>query len=228
MSKLTKFMAKNRKVKPVSRVSRFEKLRAMECFDLVYERIRQGWPISELARFIQEDKKEYQSLSRSGLVQVLTDFRKSIPAAELVEARMPAEFIEAKKTVEAALDEVAELESLYRLQMTRVNMDFATEKKINKLLPSMTSEIREARSILESIATLKMETGLKPRAATRHEVDVEVDDRLGGDLAQKYGSAAAQKVIESAESRRKVSGIVERFLKLSSGAALDTEEVANE
>lgn len=223
MSKLTKFMAKSRKVRPVSRGVRFEKLRAMQCFDLVYERVRQGWPLSEIARFIQEDRQEYLDVTRQGLVQIVSEFRKTVPAAELVEQRLPAEFVEAKKRIEESLDEIAELEGLYRLQMERVGIDAATEKKINKLLPSMTSEIKEARQILESISTLKMELGLKQRAPTQHTVDVEVDERLGSDLAQKYGSAAAQKVIENAESRRKVSGIVERFLKLSSGAALDEE-----
>ena len=210
-----------RPVKPVSRSARFEKLRAMRCFDLVYERIRQGWPMTEVARYIQEDRQEYTDVSSAALIAILGDFRKTIPPGELVAKRMPDVMVEAKERIEEALDEVEELEKLYRMQMDRVSMEVATEKKINKLLPSMNSEIKEARQILESIATLKMEMGIKTRAPVQHNVDVEVHERLGADLTQKFGSAAAAKVLESAESRRKVSGIVERFLKLPTRAALD-------
>jgi len=202
-------------VRPVSRAARFERLRSLRCFDLVQERVKQGWPLAEVARYIQEDHQEALDTPRTALMAILKQFRASLPPGQLVEQRLPQVFQEAVARIETSLDEVVEMETLYALQMQRVRMDFETEKKINKLLPSMTSEIREARQILESVANLKMELGLKQRAATEHTMSMEIDGQLEGDLAQHFGSAAAKKVLTDAESRRKVSGIVERFLKLS-------------
>lgn len=172
--------------------------------------------MSELARFIQEDQKEYTDISRPALVSVLTGFRSSLPPGELIKKRLPQTFIAAKKEVEEAVDEVKEMEALYRLQMQRIAIDSELEKNLGKLMPSMTSEIKEARQILESVSNMKMEMGLNDRAPTKHEFNVEVDEVLESDLSQHFGSSKVKKVLENPESRHKVMGTVEKFLRFSS------------
>jgi hypothetical protein len=213
-------VAKRRqRIKPQSRSTRFKKLRGLKCYPEVYTRICDGWALAEVARFVQEERKEYDEISRGGLEQMLAEFRKEIPAGDLVKKRFPEVYDAAKAKVEEGIDEVAELEALYRIQMHRIGMDFATEKKIGKALPSMTSEIKEARSLLETLANLKMELGLADRAPTRHEHDVsvgvEVEATLGEDLSARFGSEAVKEVLANPESRRRVQGVVERFLKLA-------------
>jgi hypothetical protein len=216
---------RRRKTRSVSRSSdKHQRLRALQCFDDVYSRIRDGWPLTELARYIQEDKKEYTDISRAGLVSVLTDFRSSMPPGELIKKRMPQAFISAKKEVEEGLDELKELESLYRIQLSRVNIDLKTEQQIKKLLPSMTSEIKEARQILESVANLKLELGLNERVPQKHEVNVEVDEVSEQELSKNFGNESVKKVLEDPESRHRVLGTVERFLHLARTSEDDAKE----
>lgn len=203
-------------MKPKSRQGGFEKLRAMKCFEEMHERVRQGWPLSELARWIQEDKEEYLSVTRPGLLTVLQNYRAKIPPGELVAQRLPKDHQKAVEKLEKGVDEVQELEELYRIQMSRVKIDVETESAINKLLPSLTQEIKEARSILESLAGMKMELGINTRAPEEHNVNVEVDvdARLDADLGT-FGSESVQQVLDSPEKRRRVTGVVDRFLRLS-------------
>lgn len=179
----------------------------------------------QVARFIQEERHEYASISRSGLGQQLTEFRKTMPPGDLVQKRFPEVFDEAKEAVKESIDELKELEELYRIQMHRIGVDFKTEKGIGKLLPSMTSEIREARSILKDLAELKLEMGVLGRAPKDVHVGVEVEATLTEDVLGKFGDGAVQQVLQNPESRRKVMGVVERFLKLPAGS--ETPEDTN-
>lgn len=202
------------KRKPPGRDTRFQKLRALKCYQEVYDRICAGWPLAQVARFIQEERKEYTTISRHGLEQQLVEFRKQMPPGDLVQKRFPEVYDEAKEKLKKQVDELEELEELYRIQMRRVEIDFNTEKNIGKLLPSMTGEIREARQILESLANLKMEMGVLGRAARGVDVNVEVEATLTEDVMARFGDGAVGKVLENPESRHKVMGVVERFLKL--------------
>lgn len=213
-------MAKRRSHgKPPGRSTRFKKLRAMACYQEVYERICAGWPLAQVARFIQEERKEYTAISHHGLEQQLAEFRKGMPPGDLVQKRFPEVFDEAKKKVEEGIDELKELEELYRIQMHRVGVDFGTEKGIGKLMPSMTGEIREARNILKDMADLKLEMGVLGRAPRGVDVNVgvEVEATLSEGVMAKFGDGAVAKVLEDPESRRKVMGVMERFLRLPEG-----------
>ena len=204
------------RMKPKGRRPGFERLRGLRCFEEIHERVKQGWPTTELARWIQEDREEYQDVSRSALVSVLTNYRGSIPPGELVEKRLPKAFVEAKEKIESGLDELVELEELYRLQMERVKIDFEKEKLIDKLLPTMTNEIKEARALLEAMFGLKAELGIITRSPQEHNVNIhaEVEGQFSEDIGQ-FASEAVQGVLGDAESRRRVTGVVDRFLRMS-------------
>lgn len=193
---------------------RFQKLRSLTCYQDVYDRVCSGWPLAQVARYIQEDRNEYKSISRTGLEKQLIEFRKHIPPGDLVQKRFPEIYEQAKEKVEAGIDELKELEELYRIQMHRIGVDFSTEKSIKKLLPSMTSEIREARQLLESMANLKMEMGVLSRARKGVDVNVEVEATLSEEMSAKFADPAVANVLKNPESRRRVMGMVERFMKL--------------
>lgn len=214
-------MKRGKRAKPPGRDTRFQKLRALACYDEVYERICAGWSLAQVARFIQEERKEYTSITRGGLEQQLSAFRKAMPPGDLVQKRFPEVFDQAKARVERGIDVLAELEELYRIQMNRVSIDFATEKGIKKLMPSMTGEVREARQILESIAELELELGVLKRTPKEASVHVsgEVEATVSGEVLAQFGDEAVQKVLENPEARRRVMGTVERFMKLPAKAS---------
>lgn len=213
-------------MKPKSRADHFERLRSLKCYDEVYKRICAGWPATQLARFIQEERNEYTQASQKQLERLLREFRQKIPPGDLVAKRFPEVFEDAKDKIEQGLDEIAELEELYRIQMHRVGIDLVTETKINKLLPSMTSEIKEARQILESLAELKMDLGIHQRAANKVDVNVEgeVSARLETDLTQYPDSV--QGVLDDAEKRRRLHGLVGRFLQLEDGDTAESSDTS--
>lgn len=201
---------------PLGRSMRFQKLKALSCYQEMYDRICAGWPIAQVARFIQQDRNEYTEISQRGLEQQLVEFRKQMPPGDLVQKRFPELYDKAKDRVEEGIDELAELEDLYRIQMARIKIDYATEKGIKKLLPSMTGEIREARQILETITNLKMDLGVLDRARRGVDVnvDVDVEAKLTGEIMGRFSDDGVNEVLNNPESRRKVMGVVERFMKL--------------
>lgn len=200
-----------RKVRPVSRETRFARLKSLKCFKEVHDRVLAGWPVSAVASFIQKDRREYLDVSIEYLKDIVHSYRDSLPPGEVVSRRIPQFFMKAMDKVEEGLDELKELENLYRLQLGRIEIDLAIEKKIRKLVPTMTQEIREARNILESIAQLKMDLGLKDR----HLGSVDVDAALVTDLKGKYGSESVSRVLGNPESVRKVLGLAEQFMRRS-------------
>lgn len=208
------------RVKPRSRNGnvRFAKLKAMACFKDAHKRILEGWPLSQIAKFIQVDRKEYTDVTGPSLVSVLAEYRGTIPSGTLIKQPLSPIFNKAADTVEDGLDELAELDKLYEIQLKRINIDLANEEKIKKLLPSMTPEIRAAKDILMARAQLKMDLGL----TDRHLGTAEVEVNVAADFAEKYGSAAVKQVLDSDESRRKLLGIAERVLSVSKSKRADS------
>lgn len=197
--------------KPVAREPRFTKLRACSCFAEAHERILQGWPLAEVARFIQEENQEYTDVEPESLVAQLKEYRSTLDPALLASVRLPKPIIQAAKKVEKGLDELDALEKLYGLQMERIDIDLNVEKSIKKLIPTMTQEVRVAREILQTYADLKMDLGL----SKRHIGQIEVDTHVVAEVTAKYGKPSVTKVMASPESRRKVLSVTDKILQLA-------------
>jgi len=187
--------------------------------------ICEGYPLKEVAHFIQEDKKEYTEIKRESLVWLLDDYRKTIPKAELIGRRMPPVFAKAANKVRESIDELEEMQKLYVKQMERLEIDLNNEKKIGKLLTSMPQEIKQAKDILQAIAQLKMDLGL----SKRHLGQIDVDARVMADVQHRYNNTEVVKVMENPESRRKLLGIAQQFLALTKKPIdVEAEEVVEE
>ncbi len=208
------------RVRPQNRDTGHNRIRTLGCFQEVYDRILDGWPLTEIARFIQDVKKEAVDITRMGLVSALQDFRKTIPPAELTKKRMTPVYVEAAKTVEEGIDELVELEKLYKLQMRRIDIDVLNEKNIKKLLPTTGQEIRIAREVLSTYADLKMDLGL----SKRHLGKMDVEARLLADVAVRYNKPEVQNVLANPQSRKKVLSLVERLMSKSAASLRDEAE----
>ena len=192
-------------------------VKALKCFPEVHDRFCNGWGVEAMIRFIKEERQELRDRSDNALRSMLTAYKKSIPVGDLVARKRPKAIEKAVAKVANGIDEISELEKLYLTQMGRLKIDLKTEKNLRKLLPSMTSEVKETRQILESLAQLKMDLGVHQRVPQEHSVSVEgeVEARLVG--GEEQYSPQVKEVIESPEARRRVQGLVERFLKLGEG-----------
>jgi hypothetical protein len=194
-----------------------------------------GWPLDQLVKFVQVDSEEMTDIEPANLVTMLRDYRKTIPPGDFISQTPPPDIVqqrmrpyheEAIKKVNDGLNELTEIERLYRRQMARIEIDAAVEKKQKKLIPSMTQEMRIAKEFLESSMKIKMDLGLHKR----HLGVMETEARLLQEVTTKYGEQNL-KALEDSKSRQRLAGAVQaldRFL-LSEGDKGDSsilEELA--
>lgn len=206
-------LPEKKKIAPVNRQTNHKTVRGLKCFKKVHEMLMEGQSSIIVAQFVHS-KGELTNISSDSLEAMLRNYRLSIPPAQRA-GPLNKTFEHAAKQVVEGLDELAELQRLYRIQMDRIEIDFQTEKNIKKLLPTMSQEIRTAREILSSAAQLKMDLGVNER----HLGKVDVETTVLADVAQKYAdSPAVAKVMDSGESRRKVLGLAEKLLAIAERA----------
>ena len=140
---------------------------------------------------------------RESLIQTLKEFRGSIPPAMRAARVMPKAILEAREEVEKGLDELAALEDLYALQTQRMNIDGEVEKKIGKLIPTMTQEVRVAREILQTYADLKMDLGLSKRHLGRR------NGHIPPGMCNSFRRPGKRKVADSLSAVTSHAGIVD-------------------
>lgn len=201
------------------------KLRALRCFSEFDRRLRLGWVSASLVKYIQEEQKELVALSPQYLKKLIDNYRLSIPAAELsaISANSKVSLAATRKLANG-IDELEELEKLYKIQEKRINIDFENETKINKLLSGTGREIFIAMKLLRQSAELKMDLGLVKRSLG----SVELTGQLAAEAGDRYGNDAVGRVIADPDSRRKVLGLAQRLLSLAPKANLDPGEVFKE
>jgi hypothetical protein len=199
----------SKRIRPKSRDEGYQKLRTLKCFREVHERILAGWEPAAIARFVQNDRNEYTHATQVSLAQVIQRYRDTIPPAELLKTRMPKAFEEAKAEVDEGLDELKEMEKLYKLQMKRIGIALTVEEESKRLMPNVTQDVRTAREILAGYADLKMDLGLSARAGEKVDVNVNVTTD-----ASRYGKKSVERVMNNPELRRKVLGVAERVFAL--------------
>lgn len=208
------------KVQPVSRNGGFNKLRALACFPEVHDRICKGWPLSQVATYIQDDCGEYTDAEQVTLVKVLQRYRDSLPPGERAKYVLPKAHREAVEEVQEDIDEIRELIKLYRRQEKRLDIDGKVEENIGKLLPTMTQEVRATAEILNRIAQLKMDMGVHERRLGT----VDVEAGLIADVEQKYDGTDVGHVLKDPKKRRRLLNIAEHALSLSKrGVAVEDE-----
>lgn len=200
-----------------SRDTRFPRLRRLDCFDEIKTRIKAGHSPTKIAEWLQEEKGVLEDAAREGVVKMIRSYRETFADTELIQDRIPEVFEKAADRVHHSIDELTELEKLYQLQMERVQIDVDLERKFNKLLPSVTQEIRTAREILGSIAELKMDLGINDRNLGK----VDIEAKIGSVIEDRYGDSKIGKVLADSEKRQKLLGIAKQMAKKASAQVID-------
>lgn len=211
---------KRPRIKPVSRItsSTYARLRSASFFPEIDRRLRLGWSCMDLARAIQEEFNDFKDTPVKYLRKLLDRYRSSIPPAELSMVSQDSYISRtATRKVAAGIDELAELERLYAMQMARIDIDIKNENTISKLLNTTGNEIYIAMKILKQSADLKMDLGLTKRQLGA----VEVTGQMAAEIGARHGDESIGKAIADPNSRRKVLHIAERIMALSERAGID-------
>lgn len=196
------------RARPTARASGHARIRGLSCFDEIHKKILEGWPAREVAKYIQEEAGELEDSSHESVTTMVKRYRESLPPAELAKHRLPVDMQRAQQKVAEGIDELKELENLYRLQMERIHIDFALEKKFNKLIPATAQEVRAAREILSTIAELKMDLGLHERHLGRIDGDAEVS----AVVMARVGDEKIAAVLSNSEKRQRLLGIAKQLV----------------
>lgn len=215
------------KILPVSRINSGgqSKFRSAKCFQEIDRRIRLGWSTSDLVVAIHEEFNECTDVKDGYLKKLVDDYRRTIPPSELVGAAVNSAVARnATRTLVDGLNEIQELERLYRLQAERLEMAWANEKKFNMTFPNTGKEVFVAMKIVKQSADLKMDLGLLRRQIGT----VEVTGRLAADATERYGKDFIGKVIADPDSRHKVLFLAERLMNLTARASIDAVGVIGE
>lgn len=172
--------------------SKFANILSLNCYPEVRDKLRMGHTIEEVCRFIQDDRHELCEYPRQQVELALYRFRSSIPIQDFV-ALPPMRVREAIATLKRGTDELQELDSLYLLQLRRINIDFTTEEKINKLFNTTNAEIRLAADILSKKAAIKAAMGDRlstPEVSSLQFTATVTDNKISEETKVRLGVIA--------------------------------------
>lgn len=190
---------------------KFAKLRRMKCWPEVERRIKAGYPLKDIGRYIQDDREEYTNVRPKSLEKELSKYRDSLPAGEVVARHMPDAFMKKMKEFEEGTDELVYLDKLMGMQMERLEKMMEQLRKIDIWLPSqnMPRELDVARKLAYSRSQLKMDLGLSKRDMGKLTLESELVERA----REKWGHEVAQTVSDP-DSRKKVIDIMDHIREL--------------
>jgi hypothetical protein len=197
--------------KPVAKRKKFQKLMRMKCWLEVDRRVRAGYPLKDVARYIQEDREEYCGVKAMSLERELGRYRDSLPTGEVMSRNAPITFLKKAREFDEGQDELVYLDRLMTIQLERIEKIYIQEDKIGIWLPSrrMPAEIDEGRKLAYTRAQLKMDLGLSKRDIGKLTLESELIEKA----RSKWGDEMAQTVADP-ESRRKVIDIMDYFKEL--------------
>ena len=201
-------------VKPVSRETPkgVEALKKCKCFKKVDKQVRIGAATADIARMVQEDEGELLHLSRTYVTHLIKMYRTNLPPMELmVSSKSPRIARNAQRKVEEGLNELKELEKLFAMQISRIDIDFGNEKKINKLFPTTGREIYVAAKLLKQSSDLKSSLGIYKKQLGQ----LEITTKAAIAVTERYQDDSLGRVIQSPDSRRKVLGMVQKLMAAS-------------
>lgn len=157
---------------------KFRRLKSMKCFPDVLDMIATGYAVSDIARFIQEDKEEYTHVEQRSLERNIKDFIKNdLPSAVLSQRVAPGQAKEALEGLNENIDVLNELTKLYRKQESRINKAIADEEEFNVMNSLLGKEVTRGVDILLKIKDVQQDFNMLPRnlGTFRHQHSMSVD-----------------------------------------------------
>ena len=186
------------------------RIKNLGCFEEVHNKVISGHPLPEVARYIQEDMLESTDIGKDSLVTMLSRYRKDVAPQEITNSLLPTVAFEAEKRVLKGIEELEELEDLYKRQMERIEMGMKFETATNILNRHLNSEIALAADILRKRHNIKMDTGVGGgrnlgTLGIRPELQMKVDS---------YSTDIVE-AVKSHESKGRVLSLAKALVKVS-------------
>ena len=196
-----------------------QKLTRIKCWPEAEKRLRAGFSPERVAEYIQDECNEYTGVMRKSLTTMLYEYRRhKMPDIEKVQTSIPDYAAKAYAKVEAGINEVNELGTLYALQMARIEMALNQEQDNGFLNANLNNTFKLAQQILTARAEIKMGAGM-----AIDEADLSSKEAVLRRVGNKMSG-----VLSSNDSRAKVLSVLNKLKRIQKYDKEDIEEVIGE
>lgn len=198
---------------------KYWQLKRLECFPEIHEMIIQGRSLDAIVDFIHGQKKLLLHYTRQSLIDIVKDYRHSVPKAEILK-NVNAGFInEAKRQVKQQINVLEEYNRLYEIQLKRINRAVEQEDTIGLNMNNLENSIKTAQSLLDSIHTVQSDLGMTPK----HLGTMGIEANVFQGVIHKFSNPNITKVLDNPVSRHKVLNAAERILALAAESRKDNQ-----
>jgi len=211
-------VGRRRKGKSLARVPH-KRVKGLRCFQEVYERICAGYPMPEIARYVQEEEGESTDIPRATLAEDLRLFMHAeVVPADLIAPRLPHLVVKAQREFNDRLEDLRRLERAYEVLLYRLDLAHGMERRTGVIDPNVD---RHAKSLIDLVARMheiKMDLGL---TGSRDLGTLTVSAERLQEIKDRYGEGAARAFADPVQ-RAQVLGLLKRIMRLAGRTDLDT------
>jgi hypothetical protein len=204
-------MSKARTKRKAKGSKRHVKIRDLRCYQEVYERICSGYPIPEVARFVQEEEGEYTDVTRASLCELLRRFANDIVPVDLIAPRLPHMVVKATKEFGDRLEDLRRLEMWYQVALYRLDLAHGEERRTGKINPKVDKQLRLVVDLIVKMHDTKLDLGL---TGTRELGSLTVSAERLDEIRTRYGDGAARAFADPVQ-RAQVLGLLKRVKRLA-------------
>lgn len=206
--------AKENKHDPTKKHWRIKQLR---CLRQVEEMLLSGCPASDVATYIQADRREYEDVTRRFLSQQLSEYRKTLVGDEVL-PWIPA-YAAVRKGAKDRLQSVKRLEMVYEALAHEFRQAHALSRQTGRPNTLTLKYAKEIRDTVMRIHDLEVSLGV----ITAKEVgSLEVSEEKLAEIQERWGEEAARAYMKPV-SRHRVLAAFEHIRR----AAVVTDEKGN-
>jgi len=203
----------------------FAKITSLKCYRRVYEMVVHGYPATEIARYIQESRREYLDVKYESLCSMLCRFRDSIVPVESLAPRLPHYVAKKGREFGDRLEELKRLERMYDALEYRFDIVHGEERISGRINEHLEKQAKSMTDVIMRMHNIKMDLGL---SGSRDLGTLTISAERLAEIEQKYGKEAAE-AMASPVSRGRILKVlnmtIERARLLERGSPIDAEFV---
>jgi len=190
----------------------FVRVKRLRCFVEVRERLVAGYPVADVARYIQEEEGEYIDVKRSSLCDVLGKWAQAeLYPADLIAPRLPHLLIKATKEFGDRLEDLRRLERAYEVALYRIDLVHGQERRTGVIDASVDRQLKGVVDLVSRMHEIKMDLGL---TGSRDLGTLTVSEARLAEIRERYGDGAARAFADPVQ-RAQVLGLLKRVHRLA-------------
>ncbi len=203
----------------------FSKIYALQCYRRVYEMVVHGYPATEIARYIQESRREYLEVKYESLVSMICRYRDTLVPVESLAPRLPHYVAKKGREFGDRLEELKRLERMYEALEYRFDLTHGDERITGKVNEHLEKQAKPMTDVIMRMHNIKMDLGL---SGSRDLGTLTISAERLAEIEAKYGKEAAEAMASPVSRGRILQAVnmaIERARLLEHGEPIDAEFV---